>query len=160
MEREPVIDSRIDRKSPEIMNALSEAPIYKKQGFVEARRAEIGEEIITILEDGTKETVNKANEGDWIVVNPGGEEYIVPGSKFENRYEATNEDGKYAAKGYVRATKNPFGKPIEIMASWGEIQVGDEDCFIVDTCDENGNCSGEPYIIARNAFDETYKKHQ
>ncbi|MDD4062445.1 MAG: PGDYG domain-containing protein [Candidatus Pacebacteria bacterium] len=160
MEREPIIDSRIDRKSPEIIKSLSEAPIYKKQGFVEARKAEIGEEIFTILEDGTKETVNKANDGDWIVTNPAGEQYIVSGPKFKERYSATEEDNKYEAKGYVRAINNPFNKPIEIMASWGEAQVGDENCLIVDTCDENGKCGGEPYIIAKSAFEATYKKYE
>ncbi len=54
----------VERKSPQIMNALAEAPVYKKQGRVEARPATLGEEIMTTLEGGAKETVNKANDGD------------------------------------------------------------------------------------------------
>lgn len=41
---------QVDRKSPEIMSALAEAPVYKKQGRVEARPATVGEEITTTRE--------------------------------------------------------------------------------------------------------------
>lgn len=79
MEGKPKVEMKedqfqqIDRKSPEIMSAISEAPVYKKQGRVDARPAMPGDEITTTLEGGAKETVNKANEGDWIVTNPSGE---------------------------------------------------------------------------------------
>lgn len=148
----------VNRKSPDILNALAEAPIYKKQGYVKARPATPGEEITTMLKNGAKETVNKANEGDWVITNPDGEQYIIPQVKFFNRYEPTNEEGMYAAKGYCRAIPNPFGKPIEIMASWGEPQTGDERCFIADTCDASGKCNGEPYLIDADAFARTYVK--
>lgn len=148
----------VERKSPEIMSTLAEAPVYKKQGRVEARPATPGEEITTTLEGGTKETVNKANEGDWIVTNPSGEQYIISEKKFLGRYETTDEGGVYAAKGYCRAIPNPFGKPIEIMASWGSLQAGDERCLIADTCDASGKCDGEPYLIDADAFAKTYKQ--
>lgn len=163
MERESSMDpnesrfQQIDRKSPEIVAALADAPIYKKQGQVKARPATVGEEITTTLEGGAKETVNTSNEGDWIMTNPGGEQYIISEKKFLSRYEATNESGVYSAKGYCRAIKNPFGKPIEIMASWGSPQTGDERCLIADTCDADGNVGGEPYLIDADAFTKTYK---
>lgn len=109
--------SQIDRKSEQIMGALAEAPVFKKQGQVTARRAEAGEKITTTLESGAKETDNTANEGDYIVTNPSGEQYIISEQKFLGRYEASDEGGVYNAKGYCRAIKNPFGHPIEIMAS-------------------------------------------
>lgn len=149
---------KIDRKSPKIMEALASATVFKKQGRVRAHRAEAGEKITTTLASGSKETVNTANEGDWIVTNPSGEQYIISREKFESRYEPTDEDGIYGAKGHCRAIVNPFGKPIEIMASWGEPQTGNERCMIADTCDENGeNMGGEPYLIDADAFAETYK---
>lgn len=147
----------VERKSLEILNALAKAPLYKKQGHVKARPAMPGEEIKTILDDGREETKNKAKNNDWIVTNPSGEQYIISKEKFLSRYEATNEDGVYEAKGYCRAIPNPFHKPIEIMASWGSLQKGDEHCFIADTCDANGRCDGEPYLIAADAFIKTYK---
>ena len=149
---------QIEWKSPEIMSALAEAPVYKKQGRVEARLATVGEEITTTLEGGAKETVNRANEGDRIVTNPSGEQYIISEKRFLDRYEATDESGMYSAKGYCRAIPNPFGKPIEIMASWGSPQTGDERCLIADTCDASGKVDGEPYLIDADAFAKTYKQ--
>ncbi|MDO8507815.1 MAG: PGDYG domain-containing protein [bacterium] len=148
----------VERKAPEIMSALAEAPVYKKQGSVLARPATPGEEIKTTLESGAEETVNTANEGDWIVTNPSGEQYIISEAKFLGRYEATDEDGTYTAKGFCRAITNPFGQPIEIMASWGSPQTGDERCMIADTCNADGECDGEPYLIDADAFTETYKQ--
>ncbi len=148
----------VDINSPEIMEKLDRAPVYKKNVRVKARRAMPGEEIRTILKDGSEETVNVAREGDWVVTNPDEESYVVSGEKFFARYEATGNKGVYAAKGYCRAIPNPFKKPIEIMAPWGSPQRGDENCFIADTCDPDGNREGKPYIIDGHAFRETYRK--
>ena len=107
---------KVDRKSPEVLQALKEAPIYKKFGNVEARKAVPGESITTTLAGGTQETVNTAKEGDWIMTNPDGEQYIISSEKFFSRYENTDKKGIYSAKGFCKAIKNPFGKPVEIMA--------------------------------------------
>jgi len=147
----------IDRKSPIIINALKKAPIYKKQGVVNAKLAIDGEGLRTVMANGIYETFNVAKEGDWIITNQSGEQYIVSGNKFKNRYETTHEEGVFAAKGHCRAIANPFKVPISILASWGEEQNGDENCMIADTCDEKGNQDFEPYIIAAQAFLETYK---
>ncbi|MEK7602230.1 MAG: PGDYG domain-containing protein [Patescibacteria group bacterium] len=157
-ERKPELFEKIDRKAPALMGALASAPVFKKHGQVHARRAVVGESIITTLESGIKETENTAQEGDWIITNPDGEEYIISENKFNSRYEPTNEDGLYEAKGSCRAIVNPFGKPIEIMASWGSPQTGGSDCMIADTCDDDGsNMNGEPYIIDADAFAKTYQ---
>jgi hypothetical protein len=117
-----------------------------------------GEDITTTLGSGKKETDNKANEGDWIVTNPSGEQYVISGKKFLARYEATAEDGVYAAKGSCRAIVNPFDEPIEIMASWGSPQTGEADCMVADVCADDGSKQdGEPYLIDAAAFAETYK---
>ena len=150
--------TKVDRKAPEVMQALAEAPLFKKQGQVEARPAVLGERVTTTLASGANETVNTANEGDWVMTNPSGEQYIISEKKFLGRYEVTDEAGVYSAKGYCRAIKNPFGKPIEIMASWGEPQTGDENCMVADVSDADGNLEGEPYIIEVKAFAETYKQ--
>jgi hypothetical protein len=150
----------VDRKSPEIVSALAGAAIYKKQGRVNARPANDGEQITTTLKSGMNETINTANEGDWVVTDPSGEQYITPKKKFLSRYEPSSEDGIYEARGYIRAIKNPFSKPIQIMASWGEKQNGNEHCWIADVSDVSGNTEGEPYIIEADAFSETYKEVQ
>ena len=151
---------QVDRKADNILAALASAPVFKKQGQVKARPGVPGEQVVTKLADGSEETTNTVNEGDQVVTNPSGEEYIIDGKKFADRYEASGEEGVFNAKGCCRAVTNPFGEPVEIMASWGEPQTGDECCLFADTCDEDGsNMGGEPYLIGADEFAETYKQH-
>lgn len=154
----------VDRHDQRIMDGLAEAPIYKKQGEVQASIAQGGEVVVTKLADGSTETRNTANPGDAIITNPGGEQYIIDSVKFGKRYEPkVGEDGKpvegvFSAKGYCRAIDNPFGSPITMMASWGEMQNGARDAKIADTYDmETRALGGEPYIIGRAEFMQTYK---
>ncbi len=149
----------VDRHDPIITEGIERAPIYKKKGEVSAQVALGGETIETILADGTKETTNTAESGDFIITNPGGERYIVKPDKFNKRYAPKEGvDGVYVAKGYCKAIPNPFGEDIKIIASWGEVQVGDEECMLADTYyPETNTLGGEPYIIARNAFEKTYE---
>lgn len=160
-EKNPVGYEKIDRKAPEIMKALSEAPIFKKQGQVQARRGKMGEKIITTLAGGLQETHNITDSGDWIITNPSGERHIISDVLFQKRYEATEQEGVYKANGSCRAIKNPFGRPIQILAFWGEVQVGDENCLIVEMCDKNGDSiDGEPYLIDGLVFAKTYKQQE
>lgn len=154
----------VDRHDPKIMEGLEEAPIYKKQGEVKATFAQGGEVVVTKLADGTEETRNTAKQGDAIITNPGGEQYIIGAEKFGNRYEPkVGEDGNpvpgvFSAKGYCRAIDNPFGNPITMMASWGEMQNGARDVKIADVYDKDSNMiDGEPYIIGKEEFLKTYK---
>lgn len=44
-----------------------------------------------------------------------------------------------------------------MMASWGEMQFGDTYCKIADTFDPiTGEFGGQPYIIDRTSFEQTY----
>jgi hypothetical protein len=154
----------VNRHDSKIMEGIENAPIYKKQGEVKAAIAQGGEVVETKLADGTVETRNTANPGDAIITNPGGEQYIIDAVKFGKRYEPKMaEDGKvqegvFAARGYCKAIDNPFGSPITMMASWGEMQNGGRDAKIADTYDfETRTLGGEPYIIGRSEFVQTYK---
>jgi hypothetical protein len=147
----------VDRKTPDLLEGLNTAQLCKKFGTVQARAAELGEKVTTTLADDIVEVKeNIAKDGDWIVQNPGGESYIISGEKFHSRYELTDQDGVYAAKGYCRALPNPFGVDIEIMASWGSPQYGDKFCFIASISDADGNIDDEPYLIGYAEFQETY----
>lgn len=164
MEQTPTPEARkeVDRHGEEITKALdSYGQIYKKQGEVQARQATKEEEVVTIMKSSTGEveTKNKAMPGDWIVTNPGGEEYVLKPEKFAARYEPKEgADGVFAAKGYCVAVKNPFESAITMKASWGEMQNGAADCMIADTYEyQTGKRGGEPYIIAKKEFDQTYK---
>ena len=150
---------KVDRKSSEVLSALATDPVFKKQGRVQGRPAVEDEEVVTKLANGAEETKNTAKAGAWVMTNPSGEQYIISEQKFLARYEAVDgEPGVYQAKGHCRAVRNPFGESIEIMASWGQPQTGDENCLFADTCDAEGNnMGGEPYLIDSKAFEETYK---
>lgn len=150
----------VDRHDPIITEGIEKAPIFKKKGEVMAQVAMGGETIETILADGTKETTNTAEVGDFIITNPGGERYIVKPDKFNKRYgPKEGVEGVYEAKGYCKAIKNPTGENVKIMASWGEIQTGDSECMFADTYDpETNTLGGEPYIIEKTAFEQTYAK--
>jgi len=152
---------RVDRKAAEILAALKPAPIFKKQGTVTARPGVVGEKVETILGSGQYETKNEVKEeGQMVVTNPGGEQYIIGAEKFSKRYEASETPGTYHAKGHVKAVKNPYAEPIVMEASWGEDQHGQANCMIADVCDENGVSDGEPYIIGADEFAATYKQLQ
>lgn len=70
----------------------------------------------------------------------------------------TAPDATYNAKGYFKAITNPTGSPATMEASWGEMQNGSPDRLIATTVDADGNLtSDDPYIIAPDAFAETYK---
>lgn len=149
----------IDRHDPRIMEGLGNAPVYRKQGEVKAAIAQGGEIVVTKLADGSTETQNTAKPGDAIVTNPGGEQYVIKADTFGKRYEAKpGEEGVFIATGHCRAIDNPWGQPITMLASWGEMQNGRADCVIADTYDVATRAlGGEPYIIGRAEFAQTYK---
>jgi hypothetical protein len=148
----------IDKNSPELVELLAKAPLYKKFAEVRARKAIDGETITTTLEDGKIETVNTAHAGDWVIINPSGEEYILSHETFTDRYSQTSELGRYQSHEYCQAIANPFLKPIEIAATWGAIQRGDPNCFLAIACDKNAIQNGELYLIDYESFMETYEK--
>ena len=162
MEQMPGAEARkeVDRHGEEITKELDTyGRVYKKQGEVTAVQVQVETPVETVLADGTKETTNTALPGDFIVTNPGGEQYVLKPEKFQSRYEPKESaDGAYSAKGYCIAVKNPFKAPITMQASWGEMQLGAADCMIADTYEyATGKREGEPYIIGVKEFEQTYK---
>jgi len=149
----------LDLSSEEINEAFANAPLYLKKAIVKARTATPGQQVKTILANGTEETVNSAQEGDIIVTNPGGEEYILKFEKFSARYEALDDQGTFRAKGVIRAITNPIGKSISVKAPWGEEQFGDAECIVAATYDplRPDEVSTDRYIIGKEEFLATYK---
>lgn len=139
----------LDTSHPLTTHSLALSPTYKKTSQVTMRIAEPGEKLTTTLADGTVETERILDGGEYIVKNPGGEEYAMSQEKFQSRYDDAG-NGIWQAKGEVRAVKNFTGKDITIMAPWGEEQHGGRDCYIVEAD------SGERYIIGDQEFKDTY----
>ena len=140
----------IDLSSPEYTAMLSAAPLYEKCVYVKARRAEAGEVIVTIVKsknEQLEETRNVAGDGDYIVTNPGGEEYIVSLKKFADSYKA-HPDGRYQSIGIVRAFQ--IHENVEFTAPWGDIMRIRQGGYLVEN-------DGDRYGIEEEVFQETYK---
>jgi hypothetical protein len=150
----------IDRHAPAISEALTrDGKIYRKTGEVQAEQASAATLVETVLADGTKETKNMAAPGDFIVTAPAGERYVVKPDTFLARYvPKRGKTGLYTACGQIVAVPNPLGRPISIMASWGEAQHGSANCMIADVFDPaTKQRKGQPYLIALAEFKKTYK---
>ncbi len=151
-------DDLLDLTTPEMTAKLAEAPIYRKNAIVEAQQVTEQTTVTTKLADGTEETVNTAEAGDYIVTNPSGEKYVLKPDNFAKRYEPM-EDGKFRAKGMSRAFVNPTGGPISIMAPWGEVQKGGPDCMIATVYDPEhpDEIGSDRYIIGGDEFKQTFE---
>ena len=141
---------KINLESAEYDSIFAGAHYYEKYGTVEARPAKAGEKIITLVStpSGTiKETKNKAGEGDFIVTNPGGEQYIIKGEKFSTLYKKLPA-GKFKPLGKVKAVQS--GKNVVFTAPWGEKMKILAGGYLVDN-------KGDRYGIEENVFAQTYK---
>ncbi len=131
---------------------FGEVDTYAKFARVQAVQAKGGEEIVTVLADGTKETRNVAKAGDWIVTNPGGEKYIVPEAKFAKKYEKALDLGE----GWFKPTGGSaqfrqMKYDMTIIAPWGEEQVFKKGAYL-NVTDVN-----DLYGVAEQEFNDTYK---
>jgi len=152
------ISELTDINSDEYTLALAEAPVFEKTATIQARVAQFGEVVQTILANGTVETTDIANEGDPIVTNPGGEEYLIRHENFAHHYETTDQEGVFKAKDLVRAIKNPTGEPIRIIAPWGKEMNGDAECYIVAGYDPANpeEIGSDRYLIGAQELADTY----
>lgn len=139
---------------------------YQKMANVLARKAKNKEKIITRTSDGI-ETINTANEGDYVVQNQtdAREEYLMDKQNFEKRYEKIRDNrgdeyAEYKSKGKIRAIEfnqkimEQLGTAHEFYfeAPWKEqmvIKFGD---FFVKPVDNQ-----EVYRVAQKEFGETYQ---
>lgn len=161
-EEKPKQTQELDLSTSEWTARLKAAEVFAKKGTVQAREAVPGETITTTLADGTVETTNTAGEDQVIITNPGGEEYIIGKEKFAGRYEVTDEEGVFRAKGLARAIKNPTGGDIQVMAPWGELQFGGPDAMIATVFDAQNPDEVGPdrYIIGAKEFEDTYAPYE
>ena len=134
----------------EIIDAGTPAT-YVKKARIQARPAQKGETVETVLRNGVYETDNIGKVEAWVVTNPGGEEYIVPGEEFAKKYEPAEElgEGWYKPTGLPQTfVQIPYG--IKLKVSWGEQNLG-PGSFLNITNPE------DIYGVAKEAFEETYQ---
>ena len=141
-----------------------EGTVFQKKKNIYARRAQPGETIQTVTEDGL-ETSNSAEAGDFVVRNQtkAGEAYIMPADKFAQRYAPLYQsDGhwlEYRPKGRIIALElTPellaaleLPNEFEFVAPWGDPMIAKMGDYLGSP--ENYS---EVYRIARKEFFETY----
>jgi hypothetical protein len=127
---------------------FSGMPYYKKCAIVTARAAMAGEEVETVV-DELVETVNVANDGDYVVRNPGGEEYIVEKARFESRYTLIEGTEDQFLPTGVAVQAIELDNSVQFVAPWGETQYISEGGFLIFNVDE-------VYGIQRQEFLDTY----
>lgn len=149
----------IDVNSEECTKLYEEAQKFQKSAVVDARKLKKEEKITTVLANGFHETERVTPAGNWVITNPGGEEYAVSEEKFKARYESIG-NGKYRAKGVIKAFRNPTGEKVEIIAPWGEKQFGDRDCLFAVALDPQHNITSDRYIIGGEEFIDTYVPYE
>uniref|UniRef100_A0A7S2BQ43 Uncharacterized protein n=1 Tax=Octactis speculum TaxID=3111310 RepID=A0A7S2BQ43_9STRA len=152
-----------------------EKTVFVKKIGVNARRCEIDhEEVVTVLANGEVETKNTAHTGDMIVMNPGGEEYVIKFEKFIQKYDEASASTPSKSSVHRNLEKYKYYEPLgkvyaytvteddiakrlkrrSFTASWGEVmevRVGDQ---LVTPLPEKG----EIYRIAAQEFSETYRR--
>lgn len=113
----------------------------------------------TLLPDGSIETRNMAEVGDWLVTNPGGETYVVSADTFKATYELVEND-IYRSVSKPRLIGSPVLSPARMAfrANWGLLYGKRGDFFMLSTQQtKDGEIVATPtYIINRQALIETY----
>lgn len=143
----------------------SEGILYSKKKNVFAKKAEGGEPVVTMTNDGL-ETVNTAQKGSYLVKNQteAAEVYVVEKDAFEKRYEwlRPGNDGfeEYHPTGKIiaielteeRLATLDLPASFHFKAPWKEDMIAKKSDFIVSPPDFS-----EIYRIARKEFFETYE---
>ncbi len=136
---------------------LGEVYCVKIKAIVKARVVKKPEQVNTIvkvkLKDGNiyyfNETVNGAEVGEVVIMNPDGEEYVVGDvKKFKSKYKKVKGGyiSKEGKKKFVKTTQN-----ICFKSDWDEIQFAPKGSYI---CVHYG--IGKEYSVTNLAFDSTY----
>ena len=122
-----------------------------------ARQGTEGERVETVLSDGTAETVNRitadkeTGRPDWIVQNPGGEQYIVRDRVFREKYLPHPEKPGVYLPQSPPVTAVRTEEDIRFPTRWGEMSLKAGGYLLLQP-------DGEIYGVQREAFLKTYRQ--
>lgn len=145
----------LDLFSTELQNLFAtQGRVYlrKIEPIKDARQVSEAGAIETRLPDGTLESIQKTQFGDWIITGSKGEEFVFTNSKFECMYERKGEGQYVPRQRKIVAIENPFKKAVRIPAPWGTLekpafQNGSEKCMLVAGLTPDGTLTDDRYII-------------
>ena len=110
-----------------LQNGKFNSKTYQKSGEITARVGKVGEEIVTVMANGLKETKNTVTVDEngrpgWVVTNSTGEQYIVSDSVFKKKYERISGTEDKFKPVWNPITAAQIDENICFVAPWGEIQ--------------------------------------
>jgi hypothetical protein len=125
---------------------LSEGDVYirRVEPINNVRKVGETEVIKTFMPDGTLESTQEANPGDWVITGPEGEEFVFTDEKLNDLY-TQEPDGSFLPKERkILAIKNPVNSKIRINAPWGTeenpvYQDGETESMVVIGLDSDGS---------------------
>lgn len=140
----------------------------QKKVIVSAEQSVRSKTVRTVLKNGKSETLNTAEKGDWIITNPGGEQYVLKPEQFTKRYHATGKKRKnlYKSVGDGVYVPNPYGVPVCVPSPLNpaEYMFGAADCGFVAAFDTTKTgkrdtvmTTADRYIIGREEKLKTYR---
>ena len=115
--------------------------------------------VITYTSDG-KETENDGNIGDFVMIGPSKEKYVLKQEKFPKLYQGKvgeviipEQNPRYVAK-ITKELLDKFnlGTTIKFIASWGEEMILKEGDYLVKVGDK------DYYRIAKLEYEKTYNE--
>ena len=130
--------------------------LYIKTASIKARKGIIGEKIVTIMSDGHIESQNIVkNDGDMVVTNPNGEQFLMRAKDFAERYMPIPEKPEHYYPKPLPQTMLYLDKDIEFVAPWGEVMSIRAGGYLnITKLDE-----GYVYGIQPREFKQTYKPY-
>ncbi len=148
-----VIENMKEYVAEQLANG-AEPELYAKTARVQAHPGKPGEKIVTKMKNGLEETTNIVQEGDMVLTNPDGEQYIVKKETFEKKYEIDPENPKQfrpkgGAQEFITVTED-----IEFTAPWGEKMT----ILAGGALNISGRDSGDIYGIQKDEFNSTYDR--
>lgn len=149
---------RVDLFSPEITKAFSNATIFAKVERARVRPAIPGEVIESIPSSGHKQTSRTAVKNELVLTyHSSGEQVIQPQDIFTSRWEPTEEEGVYRAKGLSRIINNPTGRDFITETDWG-VQNNKADYLLACVYDpaDPDTVGNDRYAIAREVYERTF----
>jgi len=168
------------------LDGFDASDIYEKIGPIKAEQVKEDTDFSTILDSGHEEAKERANAGDYIITNPGGERYKNTEKNFLKTYEPHPTDpGVFNVRSdapKARVTQigtSPESGDWHTMQPWGgespdepgkQIDVkqpmhgGD---YLMTKVDSDGKSTAtpddiwsRPYGIGKKEFEQTYRKRQ
>ena len=144
----------IDLFSKLIEEQLLAGTVYKRKIEPIKGAQQVSEQIMieTRLPDGTLESTQNANPGDWIITGSKGEKFVFSDTKFQSMYNLDGQGGWIPKERKIVAIPNPVGTPIRISAPWGTpekpaFQDGSEKAILAAEIGIDGQITKDRYII-------------